>query len=233
MRFAAWVVVLAVGCDSGLGGSDKGDDTPGVDGDGADQADADADTDSDADTDADADADSDADADTGTPSDLDCYADYLAGTPAPGSSGLGSCVTQEIGCGDVIYATNTGGSTIYDYAYWEDQGSLGPYLGDTTAFDGPERVYVFRGLQEGQGVTFRVESCMDVWATWIRYGDVGGDFCSLDTFNQAGIWESSNGPRERWTDRINTYSPSGYDFELQIEGLFGAEGNYKITAECF
>lgn len=165
--------------------------------------------------------------------DLDCDADYLARTPAPGSTGLGSCVTQEVTCGDVIYATNTGGSTIYAYDYWEEQQVLGPYLGDTEVWDGPERSYVFRGLQEGEGVRLRVESCMDVWATWIRYGDVGGEFCDLDPFTQAGAWESSNGPRERWTDRVNPSSAAGYDFEFQIEGLFGAEGNFELTVECF
>jgi hypothetical protein len=132
MRIAAWVAVIAAGCD-GLGGGKDAGDTPNVDGDDDDGgADADADADADTDADADADADSDADTDTGTTSDLDCNADYLALTPAPGAAGLGSCVTQELHCGDVIYATNTGGSTIYDYVYWEDQGSLGPYLGDTT-----------------------------------------------------------------------------------------------------
>jgi hypothetical protein len=220
---SAWLVLLAVACDPGSSNGKDGD-TPAVDGlDGV----------SDADADADADSDADADTDTGTPSDLDCDADYLATTPAPGADGIGSCVTQELHCDDVIYATNTGGSDLYDYGYWEEQFLTGPYLGDTAVFDGPERVYVFRGLAEGGGVTLTVESCMDVWATWVRYGDVSEEFCDLDPFNQAGIWENSSGPRDRSTDRINTYSPSGYDFEFQIEGLFGAEGNFKLTVECF
>jgi hypothetical protein len=230
VRSAAWFAVWAVACEGGLFGGKDGT-TPNVDG--TADVDADADADSDTDSDSDADSDADTDTDTGTVSDLDCNADYLAGTPVPGSSGLGSCVTQELSCGDVIYATNTGGSSIYAYDYWYEQGALGPYLGDYAAWDGPERVYVFRGLAEGDGVTVSVESCMDTWATWIRYGDVSGDFCDLDPFNQGGIWETSSGPRERSTDRINTYSPSGYDFEFQIEGLFGAEGNFKLTVECF
>src|SRR5687768_11635791 len=106
----AWLapslLVVALGCDSELFGGKDDDGPPDVDGnpDTTIEPDADVDADSDSDTDTDVDTDG-----TGAASDLDCNADFLATTPAPGAAGLGACVTQELACGDVIYATNTGG----------------------------------------------------------------------------------------------------------------------------
>ena len=73
---------------------------------------------------------------------------------------------------------------------------------------------------------------MDVWANWIRYGDANGDFCALDTFATGGIFDTSSGARDRSQTFINPSSPSGYDFEIILEGLNSVEGNYVLTVEC-
>jgi hypothetical protein len=195
-------------------------------------ADSDADSDSDADTDSDADSDADSDSDTDTdtvPGDLDCDAEIP--TPDPGAAGLGSCITEEVFCGDVIFGTLAGGSTIYDYEYWETVQELDALFGNYDAVDGPERVYAFRGLAQDEHVIFTVSTCFDLWADWIQYGDSDGDFCDLSPFNRAGVFEYGQG-RTWWTDRTNQ-APGTYDLEFVIEGLDGAEGNFKVTVDCY
>ncbi len=225
-----WIVGLVVlaGCKTDVSGKDGV--APDVDN--SDRpTDGDADTDADADSDADADVDTDTDADTDTGVGLDCSADYLSGMPT--GSPLGECVTEEVTCGDVLFGTNTGGTTIYDYAFSESLGALGSLLGNGDALDGPERVYVFRGLAVDEQVEFRVDACFDVWGTWVRHGDVGDDFCSAGGFNVGGLFEERDGNQSRWTVQYNLASQSTYDFEFIVEGLDGAEGNYMISVACY
>ncbi|MCB9684101.1 MAG: hypothetical protein H6738_00875 [Alphaproteobacteria bacterium] len=205
-----------------------------ADADGNADADADADTDTDADSDADADADTDADSDADTDTLLDCNEDWTGITPDPGDAGLGQCVVQELFCGETILGTTTGGSTVYDYQFWEDENALGNILGDFTALDGPERSYVFRNLPQNGTLVVTVESCMDLWASWIRYGDANGtDYCDLSHFNIGGVFDTPIGGRTMQVTMINPASPSGYSFEFIVEGLDSIEGNFIITTECY
>ncbi len=75
------------------------------------------------------DTDTDNAADTGaSPSSaLDCDAEHP--TPDPGQTDLGTCVTQDLHCGDRSYGAFEGGSSIYGCDYWDDQAQLAPYLG--------------------------------------------------------------------------------------------------------
>jgi hypothetical protein len=205
-------------------GEDKADTTSA-------DADTDADTDSDvdADTDADADTDTDADTDPTTIDGLDCDADYP--TPVPGTDGLGACVTATIACGDEVYGTLAGGSTTYDYAFWDYQGELGSLFGDTTALDGEERVYVLQGLGQDQHATITIDTCFDSWANWIRYGDIDGAFCSTNEYLSCSVFEDHAG--DTWTTERMNLSSSTYDYEFIVEGMHGATGNYRITVDCF
>lgn len=228
----SWFVLLvSASCSEVIvGPSDKesdGDSDTDADSD----SDTDADSDADADGDSDADGDADADADTDFPADLDCDEDLA--TADPGASGLGSCVTEEVFCGDKIQGSIVGGSAVYDYDFWESIQSLDALFGDYEALDGPERVYVFRGLERDEYVVATVSTCFDLWASWIQYGDTDGDFCDLSEFNVGAVFESGdpNG-RTWWTTRPNG-SAGVYDFEFVIEGLHGAEGNFELTIDCY
>ncbi|MEQ1569273.1 MAG: hypothetical protein ABMA64_26790 [Myxococcota bacterium] len=228
MRSVLWLLVLA-GCKDEWflrGGSDEKTDSD-ADSDADADADTDSDTDTDADADSDADSDADADADSDTDTDLDCDADY---TTPPYGTALGVCITEEVGCGDVIYGTLEGGSTLYDYDYWLLVGELGSLLGDYEALDGPERVYGFRDGEIDQVVRVTFESCFDQWANWVLHGDVSEEMCDVASYHTAGVFEDGSG--NTWsTDRLN---PNGdYSFEFILEGLYGATGNYKMTVECF
>lgn len=218
------ILLLGACSDEWFLNADKSntDDTAVPDGD------ADADADADADSDTDSDADSDADTDTDPPDELDCDEEPYP-TPAPGQPA--SCVTQEVSCGDVIYGTLEGGSTLYDYDFWLYQQELDSLMGEYGALDGPERVYLFRDLQPNEVVRVTFTTCFDLWANWILFGDTGDNFCSTDGLQTSGVFEGGTG-RSWYTERINQ-SASGYDFEFIVEGLYGAVGNYKMTVECF
>jgi hypothetical protein len=133
-------------------------------------------------------------------------------------------------CGDVVFGQLDGGSTTYDYDYWLLVGELGSHLGDYTAFDGAERVYLFDDDTVQNSVTVTFETCFDGWENWILFGDVSGPYCSTSSYETAGVFDTGSG--NTWsTTRLN---PGGiYDFEFIVEGLFGATGNYKMTVECF
>lgn len=130
-----------------------------------------SDSDTDTDADADSDADSDADADTGLQ--LDCANEYSTPPPSGGTGGgYPACVTERVFCGDVILATTAGGSNVYDYAYWQANSNLGQLTNSQNQHmvDGPERVFVFDPLFAGESVTFEVESCNRVWASYVATG---------------------------------------------------------------
>ncbi|MCA9492920.1 MAG: hypothetical protein KC621_23475, partial [Myxococcales bacterium] len=173
-------------------------------------------------------ADTDADTDL-----VDCNDDWTGITPDPGDAGLGQCVVEELFCGETVYGTTTGGSTVYDYDFWEQENALGNIFGDFSALDGPERSYVFRHLPQGGTLVVTVEACMDLWASWIRYGDSGNTYCDLDHFNIGGVFDTPIGGRTMQVTMINPASPSGYNFEFIIEGLHSVEGNYAITVDCY
>lgn len=226
-------LVLLAGCsDEWFLNTSKEDSKPddtGSDADADADGDSDADTDGDSDSDADGDSDSDtdADADTDTTGDLDCEEEYV--TPAPGA--VDSCITEEVSCGDVIYGTLEGGSTLYDYEFWESNFALGSMFGEYAAFDGPERVYLFRGLDGDETVRITFTTCFDSWAEWILHGDITADYCETEGFNTVGIFEGGSG--NTWiTDRFNA-TAGVYDFEFVLEGLFGVTGNYELKVECF
>lgn len=230
------VCSFLVGCsDEWFLNSDKADDadaedtgdTDTTEGDADGDSDSDTDGDTDSDADGDSDGDTDSDSDTDTEGELDCEEDYA--TPAPGE--VASCVTEEVFCGDVIYGTLEGGSYDYDYDYWLEHFALGSMLGEYAAFDGPERVYLFRGLEPDQVVQITFESCFNSWADWILFGDTGRDYCDLEGTYTVGIFEGGSG--NTWiTERINA-SAGIYDFEFILEGLYGDLGNYVMTVECF
>ena len=161
---------------------------------------------------------------TSPTSDLDCDANY--NTPAPGND-LGTCITGEVlQCGDVVYGTLDGGSSIYDYDYWYSIGELDALFGRYDALDGEERVYVYEGLFDSVlKVTF--ETCFDLWATWVLTGQ---STCDVESFSTGGVFEGGTG--RRWfTERLNA-GTGPHDYQFILEGLDGATGNYAITVEC-
>jgi hypothetical protein len=192
----------------------------------------DADTDTDTDSDIDADTDADTDTDTYTPpggNPPDCGADYLTTTPAPGDGGFG-CLTQEVFCDDVIYATNEGGGTLYDYDYWADHFLLATL--DSGDLDGPERVYLFRDLGPGQSVTFTVDSCGAMWGSTIEYGDSSGDFCDYNDPSILGQHMIGGGTGYNVGARINGTYTGTYDVIAIIDSYQGNVGNFTMTVTC-
>jgi hypothetical protein len=212
-RFWCWLLLAGCADEWFLNGGDKDDAD--------DTGEGDADSDADGDSDADSDTDSDADGD------LDCDEPYE--TPNPGE--VAECITQEVFCGDVIYGTLEGGSTTYDYEFWEYQQELDSLLGDYDALDGPERVYLFRGLATDEVVRATFTTCFDLWANWIIFGDTANNYCDLAGYQTSGVFEGGTG-HEWYTDRINA-SGGDYDFEFIVEGLYGELGNFVLTIECF
>jgi hypothetical protein len=229
-RYLCWL--LLAGCAdewflNGDNGDKDADDTGETDADADSDGDSDADTDGDSDGDTDADTDGDTDSDSDSDSDLECDEPYE--TPAPGQ--VAECITQEVFCGDVVYGTLEGGSTDYDYDYWLYQQELDSLLGEYDALDGPERVYLFRGLDPDEVVRATFTTCFDLWANWILFGDTGDNYCSLEGVQTSGVFESGTG-HEWYTERINQ-SAGSYDFEFIVEGLYGEVGNFVLTIECF
>jgi len=224
MKNWMWLALLLVSCTSADKGTDSSDSGVGTD-----PGDADTDTDTDSDTDVDTDADTDTDTDTdATPDDLDCTADYTGQTPNPGA-GLGlQCITEIIECDDVFFHTNTGGRTDFDYDVWlylQELGSLNP--GDLA---GSERAYVFQGLDSGESVKVTVESCGDMWASWILVGDLSDETCnSVDPTGPGGHFDGTF--RNQFRDHPNAANGE-VDVLFIVEGFQGVEGNYKLTVEC-
>ncbi len=220
-----WLVVSLVGCNTG-GKTIDTDTGVGVDGDADVDTDADADADTDADSDSDSDSDTDTDSDTGVAG-LDCTADYTVQTPNPGAGGYPQCVTEVIQCGDVFYHTNTGGGNDFDYDTWlylSELQSLQP--GDLSGVD---RNYLYRDLASGDSVKVTVESCMDVWASWIVQGDLSDGTCDTTPWGPGGHFDGTF--RDQYRDHPN--AAGGFvDVLFIVEGFQGVEGNYKLTVEC-
>jgi hypothetical protein len=220
MRLELLALALLAAC-GGLGSN--GDASDGV------TTDSDGNGDTDTDTDADSDTDTDTDGPSGGSYDLDCDADYLANTPPPGTPD-GSCITQEVHCGDVIYHDTAEGSEIYDDRFWTDHfltSTLEP--GD---LDGPERVYLFRDLGPGQTVSFDVYSCDPVWGSTIWYGDVSGDFCDTDDAYASAEHMIGAGTTTNIGDRINGTFTGSYDVIAIVDTYHGATTNFAMSVTC-
>ncbi len=180
---------------------------------------------SDTDPEVPADRGSDADTPTNPP---DCEADYLAGTPVPGSAG--ACLTEEVFCGDVLYQTTEGGDTLYDDGFWERN-----FLSSTLEagdLDGPERVYVFRGLTFDQTVTFTVDSCGEMWGSTLLYGDVSGEACDYDDPLIQGQHMIGAGTGLNVGTRINGSYSASYDIVVIVDGFQDTVGNFTLTVGC-
>ena len=75
-----------------------------------------------------------------------------------------------------------------------------------------------------------MDSCEDVWAFWIRHGDVTQGSCEVG--NSTGGYFESGDTRSQSTVRFNN-SVSVYDFEFVVETLYSEVGNFRIYVECF
>ncbi len=158
---------------------------------------------------------------TGAPEGLEC--DDSFATPAPGEAGAGSCATGVLSCGDVIEATNVGGSTFFGTdvgeQFWQCSGSAS---GDD--FDGPERVYELTGLSSMRSVTAQLESCEQSWLMWFRTGPRCSEdelfACSpaLGTFHDQTAEILLGGAETVW---------------FVVEGNDNDGGNFRLTINCF
>lgn len=193
-------------------------------------ADADADTDSDTDADADADSDADTDADTDTDG-LNCVDPYT--TPAPNADPEGLCVTEYVDCGDQIYASLGGGVELYDYDYWSELQELGGLVNDPTAVNGVERIYVLRNLFPGQYVRVELESCDDVWGSYLVTGDIT-DVCENGPTNapRGHFYSTIGQTRVSQYREIPHSASSPWDIQFIVDTHPGSTGNFFISFEC-
>lgn len=139
------------------------------------------------------------------------------------------CVTEYVQCGDVIEGTLDGGQSAYGYDYWAGRQALGGLVNDWQAVEGPERVYVVEGVLPGQRVSARVESCDDVWASYLVTGDVS-DVCD-PAYGPAGHFASDLGRLDQSTSVLNTVSGT-WDVQFVIDGHPGATTSYRLTVTC-
>ncbi len=193
------------------------------------------DADGDADADADADSDTDTDADTDTPlpptdpNALNCVDPYP--TPDPNAGGS-VCVTEYVSCGDTIYATLDGGTSLYDYNYWASLQELGPLVNDEEAVNGNERIYVVEDVFPGTYLNVTVESCDDVWASYLVTGDLT-DVCENGPTNAPrGHFYPVSFGRKLQERQIENSASGVWDIQVMIDTHPGSVGNYLITFEC-
>lgn len=139
------------------------------------------------------------------------------------------CVTEYVACGDVIEGTLEGGSNFYDVSTWSSRNELGGLLGNGHRVAGADRVYVVEGVQPGQSVYARVESCDDVWASYIVSGDLT-DVCEPG-WGPSGHFQSNVGRLDQEAFVRNAAS-GVWDVELVIDGEVGANASYRLTIEC-
>jgi hypothetical protein len=212
---AGLLLIIAVACSQKLTPVDTSTPVPTDDGD--------------ADADADADADTDADADVDTGPQLDCTQPY--DTPVPGSDpGFPECVTERVFCGQVIFGTTTGGTTDYDYQWWLDAADLGALIGEPERVDGPERVYAFEPLFTDSQVTFTVESCDEVWASWISMGDLT-DYCAESTQAPKDHFDEVQGRFLQEADVVN-FTANTNKVQVIVDSSASTPTNYLMTVTC-
>ncbi|MFT4621564.1 MAG: hypothetical protein ACI8PZ_000216 [Myxococcota bacterium] len=157
----------------------------------------------------------------GRPTGLQC--DDPFPTPDPGGVGEGACVTEVLTCGDVVEATNTGGSTHYGTSFGEQfEQCSGSAFGDD--FDGPERVFKVEVPAGIIAIRPRLESCERSWLMYFRDGagcrndliDACGYAVDGTFFNQYGDILLGNA-RTVW---------------LVVEGDNNDGGNFRLSIEC-
>jgi hypothetical protein len=193
-------------------------------------ADSDADTDADADSDADADTDVDTPPPTPDPDALQCDTPYP--TPDPNAGGS-VCVTEYVSCGDEIFATLNGGTELYDFAYWQSLSEIGALTNDNDAVNGLERIYVLEDVFPGTYVTATIESCDDVWGSYLVTGDLT-DVCHNGPTNAPrGHFTSIQFGSRKLQEKILENSASGvWDVQFIVDTHPASTGNFKITFEC-
>lgn len=139
------------------------------------------------------------------------------------------CVTEYVQCGDTIEGTLEGGTNAYDIATWSSRNELGGLLGHSERVAGADRVYVVSGVLPGQSVYARVESCDDVWASYLVSGDLT-DVCEPG-WGPAGHFQSNLGRVDQELFLHNANSGL-WDIELVIDGAIGSNASFRLTVEC-
>lgn len=166
---------------------------------------------------------------TQTKNGLDCKEVFAV--PDPGLGGLPECIVEELTCGSVVSGTNEGGSTWYDRQYWEDAQSLDSLaFEDEGILDGPERVYAFYGHLPDEDIRVTVTSCVQLWSSYIRHGDVSVNWC--DEPSPVGVAGHFTGQWPVKDALLLNRSGAEYDWELIIDSWDGQVGNYRIEVEC-
>lgn len=160
---------------------------------------------------------------------LDCQADYTVFMPPAG----GTCLTAPVSCGDVIFGTNEGGTAVYDRTYWEGAMSLGALTSEPAdVLDGHERVFGFIGHEPNFDITVTIDSCVPLWASWRRKGELSDNWCAVDEYwDVVGHFIGSSN-NQSYTFLNNTQTGI-YNYELIVDSYSGAEGNFMLTVDCY
>jgi hypothetical protein len=155
------------------------------------------------------------------PSGIDC--DTPIATPDPGGVGEGECVTDVLTCGDVIEASNFGGSTLYGTSFGEqfEQCSGSAYDDD---FDGPERVYKVVIPDGYTAMRPRLESCSASWLMYFR----DGAGCRDELIFACGYAEKGTF-YDQTTDILLGNARTVW---LVVEGDDNDGGNFRLSIEC-
>jgi len=141
-------------------------------------------------------------------------------------------VSQQLSCGDVVFGTNEGGSTVYNTGYWELVQELGALINESPdVLDGPERVFSIMGQTPGQLITVTVQTCQPMWESWRQKGDVRDDWCAVDQY-----WDTAG--HLGGTELERTYSLFGpssgtYDYEIIVDSWYSSVGNFMLTVDCY
>ena len=224
MRFdVRWVAALLVvaGCSQPIETIDSG---PGPDTQ-VDDTDDDTNDDTNDDTDDDSDTEEDSDTEPG-------FCDLTLSSPAPGTAGgqAGACVTEEIKCGDVIEASNEGGSTHYTKEIYESQAcSATENTGHD--FDAPERVYFFvHEPNSSATITLEASCTNELKLRALKYME--GDSCIPEGY-YLQVCERNYAAGYNQPQVINIDAAENYGFwDVIVDGRDGAMENFKLTVEC-
>ncbi|MCB9759571.1 MAG: hypothetical protein H6739_06995 [Alphaproteobacteria bacterium] len=187
------------GTDSGVSNQDSGTE---------------GDTDTDADADTDTDTDSDADTDLG----VDCDASYSTAPPAGPD-----CVTSTISCGDTVYGTTEGGSTIMDEDLYGDAFCFIPY----DDYQSSERVYALT-VPQNTSVTLTVDTpCAPMSYAMMRWDDAS--FCPHGTQYSIAECEGDEAGGGG-VEHIDVFNAARY--LISIDAPEGTTGPFGLRVEC-
>ena len=181
--------------------------------------------DGDADTDADADGDADADTDADTDADPWCNADWSGNLPSPS----GVCMTDNIGCGDVIEGTTEGGSTYYENTHYLAWFCRGRWDTADTDWSASERVFQYIA-DAPSSATFTLEACGDLALRSVSTGDE----CPSSAYSkscEASAW-ATQWDHSTQTLEVQNPADSPRRLEIVVDGLDGYEGNFRLTVQC-